>query len=168
MIACAVFWFRFLQSHLSSCVQTSKHTAEAASASSAFFDELVPQSMTPWEIPTTEGTLLWEKGGPRDFGLRSPFLSPAYHLKPQLQVGLLPTRVLSSQSLDECCLWMAFYCGLFPSLSFLVKTTAAFPMLSKHTLCLGSCTRGPLCFESYFRKFQLDQHTLGHCFVAQK
>lgn len=57
---------------------------------------------------------------------------------------------------------------LFPSISFLVKTTAAFPMLSKHTLCLGSCTRGPLCFESYFRKLQLDQHTLGHCFVAQK
>lgn len=36
------------------CHKASKHTAEAASASSAFFDELVPQSMTPWEIPTTE------------------------------------------------------------------------------------------------------------------
>lgn len=116
VIACAVFWFRFLQSHLSSCVQASKHTAEEASASSAFFDELVPQSMTPWEIPTTEGTLLWEKGGPRIFGFRSPFLSPASHLKPQLQVGLLPTRVLSSQSLNGCCLWMAFYCG-HPSFS---------------------------------------------------
>ncbi|KAB1271688.1 Protein transport protein Sec31B [Camelus dromedarius] len=36
------------------CSQTSKHTVEEASASSTFFDELVPQNMTPWEIPTTE------------------------------------------------------------------------------------------------------------------
>nr|XP_048295126.1 protein transport protein Sec31B isoform X3 [Myodes glareolus] len=36
------------------CHKASKHTAEATSASSAFFDELIPQSMTPWEIPTTE------------------------------------------------------------------------------------------------------------------
>ncbi|KAM7330263.1 protein transport protein Sec31B isoform X1 [Alexandromys fortis] len=36
------------------CHKASKHTAEEASASSAFFDELVPQNMTPWEIPTTE------------------------------------------------------------------------------------------------------------------
>ncbi|XP_031538585.1 protein transport protein Sec31B isoform X4 [Vicugna pacos] len=36
------------------CSQTSKHTDEEASASSTFFDELVPQNMTPWEIPTTE------------------------------------------------------------------------------------------------------------------
>lgn len=167
MRACAVFWFWFLQSHLSSCVQASKHTAEEASASSAFFDELVPQNMTPWEIPTTEGTLVWEAGGPGVFGFRSPLLSPASHLKPQLQVALLPTRTLSSQSLDGCCLWMAFCCGLFPDPSFLVKMTAAFPMLSKHTSCLGSCTRDPLCSESYFRKLQLDQHTLGHCFVAR-
>ncbi|KAH0504541.1 Protein transport protein Sec31B [Microtus ochrogaster] len=40
--------------------KASKHTAKEASASSAFFDELVPQNMTPWEIPTTEGTLVWE------------------------------------------------------------------------------------------------------------
>ncbi|KAL1787202.1 transport Sec31B isoform X1 [Sigmodon hispidus] len=44
------------QTHLSSCVQTSKHTTDEASACSAFFDELVPQNMTPWEIPTTEDT----------------------------------------------------------------------------------------------------------------
>ncbi|XP_005885415.1 PREDICTED: protein transport protein Sec31B isoform X3 [Myotis brandtii] len=35
--------------------QVSKHTTEV-SASSAFFDELVPQNMTPWEIPITEDT----------------------------------------------------------------------------------------------------------------
>ncbi|XP_052041129.1 protein transport protein Sec31B isoform X2 [Apodemus sylvaticus] len=40
----------------SPCTQASKHTAKEASASSAFFDELIPQSMTPWEIPTTEDT----------------------------------------------------------------------------------------------------------------
>ncbi|XP_017799717.2 protein transport protein Sec31B isoform X13 [Papio anubis] len=34
--------------------QASKHTTEEASASSAFFDELVPQNMTPWEIPITK------------------------------------------------------------------------------------------------------------------
>ncbi|XP_040599895.1 protein transport protein Sec31B isoform X3 [Mesocricetus auratus] len=38
------------------CHQASKHTTEEASASSAFFDELLPQNMTPWEIPTTEDT----------------------------------------------------------------------------------------------------------------
>ncbi|XP_076778223.1 protein transport protein Sec31B isoform X2 [Arvicanthis niloticus] len=38
------------------CSQASKHTAKEASASSAFFDELIPQNMTPWEIPTTEDT----------------------------------------------------------------------------------------------------------------
>ncbi|XP_015350150.1 protein transport protein Sec31B isoform X11 [Marmota marmota marmota] len=38
------------------CSQASKHTTEDASASSAFFDELVPQNMTPWEIPITEDT----------------------------------------------------------------------------------------------------------------
>ncbi|XP_054585121.1 protein transport protein Sec31B [Eptesicus fuscus] len=37
------------------CSQASKHTTEV-SASSAFFDELVPQNMTPWEIPITEDT----------------------------------------------------------------------------------------------------------------
>ncbi|KAG8523504.1 Protein transport protein Sec31B, partial [Galemys pyrenaicus] len=36
--------------------QASKHTTEEASASSAFFDELVPQNMTPWEFPVTEDT----------------------------------------------------------------------------------------------------------------
>ncbi|CAH6951547.1 Sec31b [Phodopus roborovskii] len=36
------------------CHQVSKHTTEEASAPSAFFDELLPQNMTPWEIPTTE------------------------------------------------------------------------------------------------------------------
>ncbi|XP_073858576.1 protein transport protein Sec31B isoform X14 [Macaca fascicularis] len=36
------------------CSQASKHTTEEASASSAFFDELVPQNMTPWEIPITK------------------------------------------------------------------------------------------------------------------
>ncbi|XP_036192205.1 protein transport protein Sec31B isoform X3 [Myotis myotis] len=35
--------------------QASKHTTEV-SVSSAFFDELVPQNMTPWEIPITEDT----------------------------------------------------------------------------------------------------------------
>uniref|UniRef100_A0A8C6H299 Protein transport protein Sec31A n=1 Tax=Mus spicilegus TaxID=10103 RepID=A0A8C6H299_MUSSI len=40
----------------SPCAQASKHTAKEASASSAFFDELIPQNMTPWEIPTTEDT----------------------------------------------------------------------------------------------------------------
>ncbi|XP_023367496.1 protein transport protein Sec31B isoform X6 [Otolemur garnettii] len=34
--------------------QASKHTTGEASASSAFFDGLVPQNMTPWEIPITE------------------------------------------------------------------------------------------------------------------
>ncbi|XP_012624132.1 protein transport protein Sec31B isoform X2 [Microcebus murinus] len=38
------------------CSQASRHTTEEASASSAFFDELVPQNMTPWEIPITEDT----------------------------------------------------------------------------------------------------------------
>ncbi|XP_039105190.1 protein transport protein Sec31B isoform X1 [Hyaena hyaena] len=38
------------------CSQASKHITEEASASSAFFDELVPQNMTPWEIPITEDT----------------------------------------------------------------------------------------------------------------
>ncbi|XP_006157448.1 protein transport protein Sec31B isoform X3 [Tupaia chinensis] len=38
------------------CSQASKHTAEETSASSAFFDELVPQNMAPWEIPITEDT----------------------------------------------------------------------------------------------------------------
>nr|KAF6322835.1 SEC31-like protein B, COPII coat complex component [Pipistrellus kuhlii] len=37
------------------CSQASEHTTEV-SASSAFFDELVPQNMTPWEIPITEDT----------------------------------------------------------------------------------------------------------------
>uniref|UniRef100_A0A2R9B684 SEC31 homolog B, COPII coat complex component n=1 Tax=Pan paniscus TaxID=9597 RepID=A0A2R9B684_PANPA len=36
------------------CSQASKHTTKEASASSAFFDELVPQNMTPWEIPITK------------------------------------------------------------------------------------------------------------------
>ncbi|KAK2098826.1 Protein transport protein Sec31B [Saguinus oedipus] len=36
------------------CSQASKHTTEEASASSAFFDELVPQNMTPWEIPISK------------------------------------------------------------------------------------------------------------------
>nr|XP_055108004.1 protein transport protein Sec31B isoform X3 [Symphalangus syndactylus] len=36
------------------CSQASKHTTEEASASSAFFDELVPQNMTPLEIPITK------------------------------------------------------------------------------------------------------------------
>uniref|UniRef100_A0ABI7YTH3 SEC31 homolog B, COPII coat complex component n=1 Tax=Felis catus TaxID=9685 RepID=A0ABI7YTH3_FELCA len=36
--------------------KASKHITEEASASSTFFDELVPQSMTPWEIPITEDT----------------------------------------------------------------------------------------------------------------
>ncbi|KAM4851637.1 protein transport protein Sec31B [Thomomys bottae] len=36
--------------------QASKHRTDEVSASSAFFDELVPQSMTPWEIPTKEDT----------------------------------------------------------------------------------------------------------------
>ncbi|XP_068404476.1 protein transport protein Sec31B isoform X6 [Eschrichtius robustus] len=38
------------------CIQTSKHTTKEASACSTFFDELVPQDMTPWEIPITEDT----------------------------------------------------------------------------------------------------------------
>uniref|UniRef100_G3THB3 Protein transport protein Sec31A n=1 Tax=Loxodonta africana TaxID=9785 RepID=G3THB3_LOXAF len=38
------------------CSQASKCTTEEASASSAFFDELVPQDMTPWEIPIREDT----------------------------------------------------------------------------------------------------------------
>ncbi|XP_051002588.1 LOW QUALITY PROTEIN: protein transport protein Sec31B [Acomys russatus] len=38
------------------CSQASTHTTEEASASSAFFDELVPYNMTPWEIPITEDT----------------------------------------------------------------------------------------------------------------
>ncbi|XP_027450028.2 protein transport protein Sec31B isoform X2 [Zalophus californianus] len=36
--------------------KTSEHITEEASASSSFFDELVPQNMTPWEIPITEDT----------------------------------------------------------------------------------------------------------------
>ncbi|XP_074195293.1 protein transport protein Sec31B isoform X7 [Rhinolophus sinicus] len=38
------------------CGQASKHITEEASASSTFFDELVPQNLTPWEIPITEDT----------------------------------------------------------------------------------------------------------------
>ncbi|KAM8912075.1 protein transport protein Sec31B isoform 1-T1 [Lycaon pictus] len=38
------------------CSQTSKHITEEASASSTFFDELIPQNMAPWEIPITEDT----------------------------------------------------------------------------------------------------------------
>ncbi|XP_016075568.1 PREDICTED: protein transport protein Sec31B [Miniopterus natalensis] len=38
------------------CSQAYKHTTEKVSASSTFFDELVPQNMTPWEIPITEDT----------------------------------------------------------------------------------------------------------------
>lgn len=37
------------------CSQASKHSTEEASAS-AFFDELVPQDLAPWEIPVTEDT----------------------------------------------------------------------------------------------------------------
>ncbi|XP_065779180.1 protein transport protein Sec31B isoform X3 [Muntiacus reevesi] len=37
-------------------LQASKHTTWEASASSAFFDELIPQNMTLWEIPITEDT----------------------------------------------------------------------------------------------------------------
>ncbi|GAB1302462.1 Protein transport protein Sec31B [Apodemus speciosus] len=40
----------------SPCTQASKHSAKEVCASSAFFDELIPQNMTPWEIPTTEDT----------------------------------------------------------------------------------------------------------------
>ncbi|XP_055976825.1 protein transport protein Sec31B [Sorex fumeus] len=36
------------------CRQAPNPPLEGASASSAFFDELVPQSLTPWEIPVTE------------------------------------------------------------------------------------------------------------------
>ncbi|XP_057164560.1 protein transport protein Sec31B isoform X14 [Ursus arctos] len=48
------------------CSQTSKHITEEASASSSFFDELVPQNMAPWEIPITEdmlGTRMEQEGG---------------------------------------------------------------------------------------------------------
>nr|XP_035920976.1 protein transport protein Sec31B isoform X1 [Halichoerus grypus] len=38
------------------CSQTSEHITGEASASLSFFDELVPQNMTPWEIPITEDT----------------------------------------------------------------------------------------------------------------
>ncbi|KAI5245682.1 Protein Transport Protein Sec31B [Manis pentadactyla] len=38
-----------------SCSQASKYTTEETSASSTFYDELIPQNMTPWEIPITEG-----------------------------------------------------------------------------------------------------------------
>lgn len=44
------------------CCQASKHSPEEASAS-AFFDELVPQDLAPWEIPVTEGTLTWAETG---------------------------------------------------------------------------------------------------------
>ncbi|XP_048075164.1 protein transport protein Sec31B isoform X17 [Ursus arctos] len=46
--------------------KTSKHITEEASASSSFFDELVPQNMAPWEIPITEdmlGTRMEQEGG---------------------------------------------------------------------------------------------------------
>ncbi|XP_070415098.1 protein transport protein Sec31B isoform X17 [Equus przewalskii] len=36
--------------------QASRHTTEEASASSTFFDELIPQILTPWAIPITEDT----------------------------------------------------------------------------------------------------------------
>ncbi|XP_077933357.1 protein transport protein Sec31B isoform X5 [Halichoerus grypus] len=36
--------------------KTSEHITGEASASLSFFDELVPQNMTPWEIPITEDT----------------------------------------------------------------------------------------------------------------
>ncbi|XP_007530356.1 protein transport protein Sec31B [Erinaceus europaeus] len=38
------------------CSQGSKHTTEEASDSSTFFDDLVPQNLTPWQIPLTEDT----------------------------------------------------------------------------------------------------------------
>ncbi|XP_051837179.1 protein transport protein Sec31B isoform X1 [Antechinus flavipes] len=38
------------------CRQGSRHSSEESAASSAFFDELVPQNMTPLEIPVTEDT----------------------------------------------------------------------------------------------------------------
>ncbi|XP_063100008.1 protein transport protein Sec31B isoform X2 [Cavia porcellus] len=38
------------------CSQVSKHMGEEDSSSSAFFDELIPQNMTLWEIPVTEDT----------------------------------------------------------------------------------------------------------------
>ncbi|XP_069913496.1 protein transport protein Sec31B isoform X10 [Oryctolagus cuniculus] len=47
------------------CSQASKHSTEEASAS-AFFDELVPQDLAPWEIPVTEdmlGTRMEQEGG---------------------------------------------------------------------------------------------------------
>ncbi|ELK00831.1 Protein transport protein Sec31B [Pteropus alecto] len=46
------------------CSQASKYITEEASASSTFFDELVPQDMTPWEIPITEGTLTLRERNP--------------------------------------------------------------------------------------------------------
>lgn len=53
------FWVHFQNSHLCPFLsQTSKHITEEASASSTFFDELIPQNMAPWEIPITEGTLI--------------------------------------------------------------------------------------------------------------
>ncbi|KAK2501485.1 hypothetical protein MC885_018049 [Smutsia gigantea] len=36
--------------------KASKYTTEEASASSTFYDELIPQNMTPWKIPITEDT----------------------------------------------------------------------------------------------------------------
>ncbi|XP_074090015.1 protein transport protein Sec31B isoform X2 [Macrotis lagotis] len=38
------------------CRQGSRHSSEESAASSAFFDELVPQNMAPLEIPVTEDT----------------------------------------------------------------------------------------------------------------
>lgn len=92
------------QSHLSFCVQASKHTAKEASASSAFFDELIPQNMTPWEIPTTEGTpALGERSSlhgsrwAQSFWSLESLILPVSHLKFQILVGLfqLVNSVLS-------------------------------------------------------------------------
>lgn len=62
------------------CGQASRRTAKEASASSAFFDELVPQNMTPWEIPTTEEVKLGscvEPGCPCRHASNTPQRKPA-------------------------------------------------------------------------------------------
>uniref|UniRef100_A0A8C8Z2I5 Protein transport protein Sec31A n=1 Tax=Prolemur simus TaxID=1328070 RepID=A0A8C8Z2I5_PROSS len=79
------------------CSQASKHTTEEASAFSAFFDELVPQNMTPWEIPITEDAdgllsqalLLGELGPAVELCLQKERFADAIILAQAVGTGLL-------------------------------------------------------------------------------
>ncbi|XP_036079197.1 protein transport protein Sec31B isoform X3 [Rousettus aegyptiacus] len=76
------------------CSQASKYITEEASASSTFFDELVPQDMTPWEIPITEGTLTLRERNPLEVDIDG-LLSQALllgELRPAVELCLKEER----------------------------------------------------------------------------